>query len=95
MATTIDFEEALAAAGGAEQIHTALVDSSRRARLLDAKMADLIQQRPHEWVAMPEGDALVFAKSLDGLLSKMRAEGIPTNTAVIKFLDPNPKTLIL
>ena len=95
MTTTIDFDAALAAVGGAKQVHRSLVDSERRARLLDAKIVELIKEHPNEWVAMPERDTLLFASTHDALLQQMRATGKPTNTAVIKFLDPEPKTMIL
>lgn len=95
MATTIDFGEAIESGGGAEQVRQGLVDFQRRARQLDAQMVQLIQEHPLEWVAMPEGDGLVFAPSHSELLGRVRAAGAPTNSAVIKFLDPEPKTMIL
>lgn len=93
--TTIDFDRVIEAAGGVRYLQSRLLDSARRASALSAKKDELIQSNPNQWVAMPEGDQLIFAASLDELLARLREEELPTNTAIIKFLDPNPKVWIL
>ena len=93
--TTIDFDRVIETAGGAEYLQSRLLDSARRASALSAKKDELVQSNPHQWVAMPEGDQLIFAASLDELLDRLREENLPVNTAIIKFLDPNPKVWIL
>lgn len=95
MDTTISIDEVLAAAGGAKQVHRGLVDFTRRAMLLSGMMPDLRRGHPDEWVALLEGDELVFAKSRDDLMGKVRLTGKPADSAVVKFLDTNPVKMIL
>ena len=96
MVAIVDFDEVLEAAGGAEQLRQGFEDFQRRARLLDAQIVNLIQAHPRQWVAMlPEGDNLVFAASHSELLAWVKAAGAPTSGAVIRFLDPDPTTMIL
>jgi hypothetical protein len=95
MVANPDIEAVVKASGGVAQIHKSLADFTRRSRLLDSKASKLVQERPNEWVAIPEGDQLVFADSLDELLAKLREAGKPTQTAAIRRLDPNPRILIV
>ena len=95
MASNATIEAVIEAAGGPEHIHRGLVDFRRRFKLLDSRAPELVHAHPNEWVAMPEGDGLLFANSLEELLGKLRAAGKPTNTAAITFLDPNPRILIV
>ncbi len=95
MVSNADIEAVVEASGGVEQIHRDLADFRRRFKLLDSQVPKLVEARPNEWVAMPEGDDMVFAASFDELLARLREAGRPTNTAAIKFLDPNPRVLIV
>ena len=93
--TTVDFDEILAEFGGAKQLAAIMADCDRRSRLLNSMMDDLLKAHPHAWVAMPESGDLIFAPSNEALLDQVRAAGQPTNTAVVRFLDPNPPAMIL
>lgn len=95
MATTTKFEEALAAVGGVKAVHRMLGDAERRDKLLISRMPRLVKEHPDQWVAIVEGDEMIFAPTHDELLVKVRAAGKPTNNAVFEFLNPKPKTMIL
>ena len=95
MAPKAEIEAAIAAAGGIERIARDLADYSRRSRLLNDRGLELLKAHPNQWVAMPEGDELVFADSWDDLVAKLREADKPINTAVIEFLNPNPPKLII
>ena len=95
MASRAEIEEAIALAGGRERIARDLADYTRRSRMLNDCVLELLETHPNEWVAIPEGDDLVFADSRDDLRVKLRESGKPINTAVIKFLNPNPPILVI
>ena len=77
MAPRAEIEAAVAAAGGIERIARDLADFTRRHRLLNNRVLELLETHPNEWVAMPEGDELVFADSRSALVNKLREAGKP------------------
>ena len=67
-----------------------------RARVdrMESQMEQLTRNYPDQWIALHTGD-FVIAESLDGLLEKLEGLGMPTPEAVVRFLDSNPKKMIL
>ena len=61
---------------------------------MDAQMERLTRNHPDHWVALHTGD-FVLAESLDDLLKTLEGQGVPTSETVIRFLDSNPKNMIL
>ena len=95
MAPKAEIEAAIAFAEGRERIARDLADYTRRSRWLNEQVLELLETHPNEWVAVPEGDELVFADSRDDLVAKLREADKPIYTAVMKFLNPNPPKLII
>jgi hypothetical protein len=67
-----------------------------RARVdrMESQMERLTRDHPDHWVALYTGD-FVLAESLDDLLKTLDGQGVPTPETVIRFLDSNPKNMIL
>ena len=67
-----------------------------RARVdrMESQKERLIRNHPDHWVALHTGE-FVLAESLDDLLKTLEGQGVPTAEAVIRFLDSNPKNMIL
>lgn len=67
-----------------------------RARVdrMESQMERLTRDHPDHWVALYTGD-FVLAESLDNLLKTLEGQGVPTPETVIRFLDSNPKNMIL
>lgn len=61
---------------------------------MESQMEQLTRNYPDQWVALHTGD-FVIAESLDGLLEKLKGLGVPIPEAVVRFLDSNPKKMIL
>lgn len=95
MAPRAEIEKAVADAGGIERIARDLADYTRRSRLLNNRLLELLKTHPNEWVAIPEGDDLFFADSHGDLMRKLKEAGKPINTAAIEFLNPNPPILVI
>lgn len=67
-----------------------------RARVdrMESQKERLTRSHPDHWVALHTGD-FVLAESLDKLLKTLDGQGVPASEAVIRFLDSNPKNMIL
>lgn len=67
-----------------------------RARVdrMESQKERLTRNHPDRWVALHTGD-FVLAESLDDLLKTLEGQGVPASEAVIRFLDSNPKNMIL
>ena len=61
---------------------------------MESQMERLTRNYPDHWVALYTGD-FVFAESLDDLLKTLEGQGVPIPETVIRFLDSNPKNMIL
>ncbi|MCY4486474.1 MAG: hypothetical protein OXF11_05080 [Deltaproteobacteria bacterium] len=84
---------------GAETVNeTDILEKLRafRARVdrMESQQERLVKSHPDHWVALHSGD-FVLAESLDDLLKMLQGQGVPAAEAVIRFLDSNPKNMIL
>ena len=61
---------------------------------MESQMEHLTRNHPDHWVALHSGD-FVLAESLEELLKTLEGQGVPTSETVIRFLDSNPKNIIL
>ena len=61
---------------------------------MESQMERLTRNHPDHWVALYTGD-FVLAESLDDLLTTLEGQGVPTSETVIRFLDSNPKNIIV
>ncbi|MDE0148755.1 MAG: hypothetical protein OXM58_10320 [Rhodospirillaceae bacterium] len=78
-----------------ERIAFELRDFSNSARLLSEQWERLAEKHPMEWVCFHRGKISAHSESLDALMEEMRNLGIPSDRAVIRFIDKEPKILIL
>ena len=68
---------------------------SRTARVFSSNERSLLKKYPNQWVALYGGKVRVSAKSLDGVLSKIKQQGVPANEALIRYMDTSGRKLIL
>ncbi len=61
---------------------------------MESQMERLKRNHADHWVALYTGD-FVLAESRDDLLATLEGQGVPTSETVIRFLDSNPKHIIL
>ena len=62
---------------------------------MESLRPELLKQHPGKWVVMHEGDIAIVADSLEGALEEVDRLELPRGEAVIEFLDPKPKSMIL
>ncbi len=70
-------------------------DHERRRKLIDSQTEAYTQQHPHQWLGLTVGDVWVLAESLEALVEKLDAQGLPRTDVIIRYLNPNPVKLVL
>ena len=82
---------------GADPLEIArdLLDFSESCSKLSSDQPRLIAEYPNRWIAVYDGEVRANSKHLGALLKKMDALGIPQGSAIVRFIDTNPETLIL
>ena len=78
-----------------KQIDQELRAFSRAARILSSNRPRLIEQHPKEWVGLYNGKVSATAKSLRGLVTKLKKRGLSPNDAMIRYIDTSERLLIL
>lgn len=93
------------AKAGASQISEHLADPrgvrdsvrrhSRSAAILSSSRHHLIARYRRRWIAVHDGKVRAVSKTLDGLFEEMARKKLPSEDAIIRFIDQNQLTLIL
>lgn len=81
--------------GGAKEIYDQLLSYSKRVSLMDEQRRELTAKHPEKWVAMNHDQIVAIGDSLNDVLIALDERGIAREAAVVQFLDPNPKCMIL
>ncbi len=70
-------------------------DHERRRNLIDDKCPEYLEKYPRQWLALAVGDVWVLAESLEALVETLDAQGLPREDVIIRYLNPDPVTLVL
>ena len=93
--TRLTNREVLAAWGeSAEGVADGLARFAATTRALSSDKPRLIEKHPQEWVALCD-DVEITAPTLDSVLEKMDARGLPRSDTIVRFINAAPKTMIL
>ena len=65
------------------------------ARVLSSTRNHLLQQYPKRWIAIYGGKVAAQAKTLPALVERMQRLNIPRGRAVVRYIDKNPRKMIL
>lgn len=65
------------------------------ARLLSSRRKHFLQQYPNQWVAIYQGDVAAQARTLPALVERMRQLNIPRGRAIVRYINNNPRKMIL
>ena len=64
-------------------------------RVLSSSRAQLVERYPRQWIALHSGEVRASGPTLEVVLEKLDAEGFSRDQAIVRYMDPDPKTLIL
>ncbi|MCA1595314.1 MAG: hypothetical protein LC772_02650 [Chloroflexi bacterium] len=81
--------------GDPRGLESDLLAFERDSRVLSTRRATLIAKYPRRWVAIFGGQVQADARTLSQLLAKVDSLGLPRQRAVIRYIDRNPRKLIL
>lgn len=87
--------ELLQECGGLDQVLEDLGSIRRSQKAFSGQHRRLSREHPHKWVAFHNGKMAALADSLDGVLEAADEKKIPRGKMVIRYLDPDPKLMIL
>ena len=59
------------------------------AHTFDGLERSLLQEFANEWVAFYHGEVVSHGTTLEEVLQQMQEKGIPSERAIVKFLDPS------
>ena len=72
-----------------------LREFSKSAEMLSSDLPRLIDRHPMQWIGVFRGEVTAAASSLDKLLAKLEKKEIPPSETVVRFVEPNQRTLFL
>ena len=94
-ATMLPTAELLQECGGLDQVLEDLGSIRRSQKAFSGQHRQLSREHPNQWVAFHNGKMAALADSLDGVLEAADEKKIPRGKMVIRYLDPDPKLMIL
>lgn len=65
------------------------------ARLLSSNSQRLIAKYPNQWIAVYQGDVRATADTLEALLDELKKRSIPADKAIVRYIEDNPRIMIL
>ncbi len=72
------------------------LDSFRESvKCLSSSDPRLVEQYPKEWVAICTGHVRAHEPTFQAVLEKLDCDGFSREQSIIRYVDPEPKTMIL
>lgn len=81
--------------GGAAEVWAELMEFTHSAQLLSETSARLMDEYPQQWVAVFNGRVASAADSFQEILQQVDAHNLPRDKIIVRYIDREPKTLIL
>ena len=78
-----------------QQIADELKSFRETAACLSSNEPSLIDQYPKQWIALCMGKVRVHGETFQDVLKKLDAGGFPRDQSILRYIDPEPKTMIL
>jgi hypothetical protein len=78
-----------------EEIANELKAFAKTARVLSSNHPRLINTYPRQWVGLYRGRVAAHATTLPALMKRLSRANIPSEKAIIRYIDNDPRTLIL
>ncbi len=78
-----------------EDIASDLREFSTSAEMLSRDYPRLVDKHAMQWIGVYRGKVAAIAGDLPSLIEELERRGIPPGDATIRFIEKNPRTLIL
>ena len=81
--------------GDPREVDKELRAFSKSARWLSSRWAKLVERYPQEWIAVYSSRIRAHGPTLDSVLKELDAKGVPREKALVRFIQTEPRKLIL
>ena len=78
-----------------KRVASDLREFRQTALLLSSKEPRMVDEYPHKWVALYAGKVRAHEDTYKKVLDAIDRQDIPRERVLIRYIDPNPRTLIL
>ena len=79
----------------AERIADEIIKYRANVDFIETSLPQLLEAHPKHWVAVSGQEIVALTSSFEELFRELDEKGIDRTSTAIRFLDPNPPTLIL
>ncbi len=95
MTTDSDAQEILAHIGDPKKVDRELQEFDKTARLFLSQESTMLDRYPDEWVAFHGGEVRAHGPSLDSVLRQIDEAGLQRQQTLVRFIDKEPRKMIL
>jgi hypothetical protein len=95
MSQVLDQDAILKLLGDPSQVDQELTSFSETAQALSSQAPRMIEAYPKQWVALYQGTVQAHASTYRSVLEDLKKKGLPKERMIIRFIDRNPRTMIL
>ena len=95
MSQVHDQDAILELIGDPSQVDQELTDFSETAQILSSEHPRMIEQYPKQWIALYQGVVRAQASTYHSVLEELQKKGLPKEHMIVRFIDRNPRTMIL
>ena len=85
----------LAAIGNPAELAARLNQFCETAQVLSSSQHEMTEKYAKQWVALYQGKVVTFGDDVTSILRDLDQQCVPHTDAIIRFIDPEPQTLIL
>ena len=77
------------------QLWKGLQEFSESAQMLSETKNQLMETHPQQWVAVYQGKVVAQASTIDAVMTKVDSKNLPRDSVIVRFIDTEPRTMIL
>ena len=88
----VDIQELV---GDPKEVDQSLQSFRKSAMRLSSRHPRMIERYPGQWIALHSGRVRAHAHSCEAVLREIDAKGLSRDQTIIRFIDKEPRTMIL
>ena len=93
--TPMSEQEVIDLIGDPQEVDKSLTAFRKSARKLSSRQSKMMERYPQEWVAIHAGRVKARGASMDSVLKEIDEKGLARSETILRFIEIEPRTLIL
>ena len=81
--------------GDVRKVGYDLQEFRRNAMRLSSRHPRMVERYPNKWIALHSGGVRAYGDSLDAVLQEIDDKGLSRDQTIVRFIDKEPRTMIL